>query len=312
MKLTVRNRIIVSFTVLIAILMLMATASYWRMSVIEGEADSMLTNSVPGAYYASKMQDNWARHMLDTRRLMLRIMDKDYDQELEAHREEFATLERSLDELLTLYQQASVDESERVLAEQFQQQHRRYLTAHKQLLDVLATSSLEESRKLSLGTVFPEWDKGQNLLTEIIELNKTLSDSAASEIRDSVRLLEIGMLIAVLLTIAAAITCGGLLLRAITTPINNIVRILNTLESGDLSVRLNMQRQDEFNAIEIGFNSMVGEPSARPCKWLPRSPKLPPPRANNKPPPPKRQRPPPKSERPRGKLRPPRGIWCAP
>jgi methyl-accepting chemotaxis protein WspA len=259
MKLTVRNRIIVSFTVLIAILMLMATASYWRMSAIEGEADSMLTNSVPGAYYASKMQDNWARHMLDTRRLMLRIMDKDYDQELEAHREEFATLERSLDELLTLYQQASVDESERVLAEQFQQQHRRYLTAHKQLLDVLATSSLEESRKLSLGTVFPEWDKGQNLLTEIIELNKTLSDSAASEIRDSVRLLEIGMLIAVLLTIAAAITCGGLLLRAITTPINNIVRILNTLESGDLSVRLNMQRQDEFNAIEIGFNSMVGE-----------------------------------------------------
>ena len=68
MKLTVRNRIIASFTVLIAILLLLAGASYLRMSAIEDEAENMLTESVPGAYYVSKMQEAWGQHMLDTRR----------------------------------------------------------------------------------------------------------------------------------------------------------------------------------------------------------------------------------------------------
>lgn len=116
-----------------------------------------------------------------------------------------------------------------------------------------------KARKFSAEQLFPEWEKGQQTLSNLTELNKSLADSASTEIRNAVRALEIGLLLAILLTILAAATSGWLLLQSITRPVNSIVSTLKQLESGDLSVRLDMQRQDEFHAIETGFNSMVGE-----------------------------------------------------
>lgn len=56
MNLTVRNRIIASFTVIIAILLLLASITYLRLMQVKEEADGILNESVPGAYYISKMR----------------------------------------------------------------------------------------------------------------------------------------------------------------------------------------------------------------------------------------------------------------
>ncbi|MFO6385916.1 HAMP domain-containing protein, partial [Pseudomonas aeruginosa] len=50
-----------------------------------------------------------------------------------------------------------------------------------------------------------------------------------------------------------------LLLRAITQPIQKIVRSLDLMAGGDLTARLNLGRRDEFGAIETGFNGMAEE-----------------------------------------------------
>lgn len=259
MKLTVRNRIIASFTVLIAILLLLASASYLRMSAIEDEAENMLTESVPGAYYASKMQDTWAHHMLDTRRMLLRLIDEEPDAVLKHYQEQFEQSEAQLDDLLEHYLKTAATEGEHTLVTQFRQQHKQYLKLHEQLRNTLRDAPGPQGRKFSAEQLFPEWEKGQQTLSDLTELNKSLADSASTEIRNAVRALEIGLLLAILLTILVSATSGWLLLQSITRPVNSIVSTLKQLESGDLSVRLDMQRQDEFHAIETGFNSMVGE-----------------------------------------------------
>ncbi|MGY2498344.1 hypothetical protein ACW4UO_28160, partial [Klebsiella pneumoniae] len=68
MNLTVRNRIIVSFLLIIAILVLLAGVSYMRLVKIENEANGIRSESIPGLYYPGKAQELWSRHMLDTRR----------------------------------------------------------------------------------------------------------------------------------------------------------------------------------------------------------------------------------------------------
>ena len=259
MKLTVRNRIIASFTVLIAILLLLASASYLRLAAIEDEAENMLTESVPGAYYASRMQDTWAHHMLDTRRMLLRLIDEEPDAVLKHYQEQFEQSEAQLDDLLEHYLKTAATEGEHTLVTQFRQQHKQYLKLHEQLRNTLRDAPGPQGRKFSAEQLFPEWEKGQQTLSDLTELNKSLADSASTEIRNAVRALEIGLLLAILLTILAAATSGWLLLQSITRPVNSIVSTLKQLESGDLSVRLDMQRQDEFHAIETGFNSMVGE-----------------------------------------------------
>lgn len=259
MNLTVRNRIIASFMLIIAILILLAGVSHLRLLKIEGEANGIRSESIPGVYYTSKAQGIWAGHMLDTRRLLLRFADEGAPALLDSYREQFTASEQAFDEQFGHYMNTVTDEKERALAEQFRQQQRLYLNRQGQLLDSLLTTDLRQARQFSAERVFPEWEKGRDLLGELIELNRTQADAAALEIRNAVRVLEVGMLIAILLAIFASAVCGWLLMRAITTPVERIVNTLKVLESGDLSVKLDLHRRDEFNAIELGFNSMVGE-----------------------------------------------------
>ncbi|MDN5515538.1 MAG: methyl-accepting chemotaxis protein [Pseudomonas sp.] len=259
MNLTVRNRIIVSFLLIIAILVLLAGASYMRLVKIENESNGIRNESIPGLYYPSKAQELWSHHMLDTRRLLLRTVDEDVATLLDSYRDQFAALEQALDEEFGRYQSATVDEQELALAEQFRQVQRQYLNRHGQLLDTLPSIELKQARQFSAERLFPEWEKGESLLSELIEMNRGQADSAAREIRSAVRIMEVGLLIAILLAILVSAVCGWLLMSAITTPVNRIVNTLKSLESGDLSVKLDLHRRDEFNAIELGFNSMVGE-----------------------------------------------------
>ncbi|ERH50059.1 chemotaxis protein [Ectopseudomonas chengduensis] len=259
MNLTVRNRIIVSFLLIIAILVLLAGASYARLVQIENEANGIRNESIPGLYYPSKAQELWSRHMLDTRRLLLRAVDEDVATLLNNYRDQFATLEQAINEEFGRYQSATADDQELALAEQFRQVQRQYLNRHGQLLDSLPSIELKQARQFSAERVFPDWEKGESLLSELIEMNRSQADAAAHEIRSAVRIMEAGLLIAILLAILVSAVCGWLLMNAITTPVNRIVSTLKSLESGDLSVKLDLHRRDEFNAIELGFNSMVGE-----------------------------------------------------
>ena len=259
MNLTVRNRIIVSFLLIIAILVLLAGVSYMRLVKIENEANGIRSESIPGLYYPGKAQELWSRHMLDTRRLLLRAVDEDVAILLDNYRDQFATQMQALDEEFGRYQSATADEQELALAEQFRQVQRQYLNRHEQLLDSLPSLAPKQARQFSAERVFPEWEKGESLLSELIEMNRGQADAAAREIRSAVRIMEAGLLMAILLAALVAAICGWLLMRAITQPVERIVSTLKSLESADLSVQLDLHRRDEFNAIELGFNSMVGE-----------------------------------------------------
>ncbi|HIQ42648.1 MULTISPECIES: methyl-accepting chemotaxis protein [Pseudomonas] len=259
MNLTVRNRIIGSFLLIIAILALLAGASYLRLAQIEKGTQSMLDDSVPGAYYINKTQNEWARHMLETRRTLVDLVTRSDSMVMTAHQEEFARIESSLVELLKQYQQTVRMASDRALIERFEQQAQQYLRQHAQLREMLQQATPQEASQFSIQNVFPAWDQAQQVLDELVENNRVQSDHAARSIRDEVLGLKIDLLLAVLLAIIASAVCGWLLVRAITRPVDLIVNGLKALESGDLSMKLELHRRDEFNAIELGFNSMVGE-----------------------------------------------------
>ncbi|CAE6956582.1 Methyl-accepting chemotaxis protein WspA [Ectopseudomonas oleovorans] len=259
MNLTVRNRIIGSFLLIIAILALLAGVSYMRLAQIEKGTQSMLDDSVPGAYYINKTQNEWARHMLETRRTLVDLVTRSNSTVMTAHQEEFARIESSLVELLKQYQQTVRMASDRALIERFEQQAQQYLRQHAQLREMLQQATPQEASQFSIQNVFPAWDQAQQVLDELVENNRVQSDHAARSIRDEVLGLKIDLLLAVLLAIIASAVCGWLLVRAITRPVDLIVNGLKALESGDLSMKLELHRRDEFNAIELGFNSMVGE-----------------------------------------------------
>lgn len=121
---------------------------------------------------------------------------------------------------------------------------------------MVSQGSLDQASALVRGPLASKWLEGQGQLHQLVDLNRSNAKLAVEDISSSVRALEISILIAVLLAMLIASICGFLLLRAITTPIKAIVKTLRVMGEGDLSVRLNLRRNDEFNAIELGFNEM--------------------------------------------------------
>ncbi|WP_351060047.1 methyl-accepting chemotaxis protein, partial [Psychrobacter sp. TB20-MNA-CIBAN-0197] len=87
-------------------------------------------------------------------------------------------------------------------------------------------------------------------LNDIIGENKVVADNAMANIDDAVATAKVSMVISLLVAVLVAGLCGLLLMRAIMAPMNRIVTILDIMRTGDLSSRLNLDRKDEFGAVE--------------------------------------------------------------
>lgn len=252
---SVRLRIIASFAVVIAILLLLAIVAYARLINIEEGADSVRDDAVPGLYQISRIRSVWVDHMLLTQQKLLEG-NVGIEQQSKAAGESFASAEASIDKEIALYIETIFDKNEHDLLQQFELQRKDYLTLHADLERLLAEGKLAQAVALDRDKLVDKWLEGRATLNKLVELNRSHASTAITEISSAVRALELSMLVAVLLAILVAAICGFLLLRAITQPVSKIVHSLKILGAGDLSVRLNLQRNDEFNAIEVGFNDM--------------------------------------------------------
>ena len=56
---TLRQRILASFAVIIAIMLLMIVAAYSRLVTIETAEEAVGTDSIPGVYYSSMIRSAW-------------------------------------------------------------------------------------------------------------------------------------------------------------------------------------------------------------------------------------------------------------
>ena len=123
-----------------------------------------------------------------------------------------------------------------------------------QVLDRVQNDDLPAARELLAEQLTPIWIEGRMKLNDIITENKSVSDRATAAIDESVLSAKISMGVSLIIAILAAGLCGLLLMRAIMAPMQRIVEILEVMRGGDLSKRLNLERKDEFNAVETGFN----------------------------------------------------------
>ncbi|UCO97203.1 methyl-accepting chemotaxis protein [Metapseudomonas lalkuanensis] len=255
---TVRLRIQASFAVIVAIMLLMAGMSYMQLRNIEQEGDRVLTDSVPGMYYISKIRSGWTDNLLRTQALLHRDGDSG-GIIFHTGRKDLDESNTQLDELIEAYRRTIVADADRERFKAFTDIRKAYGALQAQVLTELGEGQSDIARATFEGALVERWGEGRQHLNELIEINREMSETSITEIITSVRNAERSMLLAMMLAIAAAAVCGFLLMRAITRPVGGIVDTLRIMGGGDLSTRLDLKRQDEFNAIETGFNSMAEE-----------------------------------------------------
>ena len=253
---TLRQRILASFAVIIAIMLLMVVVSYSRLLKIEDSEASVRDDALPGVYFSSMIRSAWVDTYLQTQEMLLLKEGQGVSAEDAA---DFKVFETRLQEQLANYRGTVTSNEDKIEFAAFEQRHEEFNRIHAAVLDLHKRNQEAEAIKLFNEQLTPAWTAGRMKLNDIIRENKAVADNDMAAIDDAVVTAKISMGVSLLVAILAAGLCGLLLMRAIMAPMNRIVSILEVMRTGDLSNRLNLERKDEFGAVETGFNDMMSE-----------------------------------------------------
>ena len=253
---TLRQRILASFAVIIAIMLLMVVAAYSRLLSIETSEETVRTDSVPGVYYSSMIRSAWVDSYVLTLQLVGSASQRDLNNE---DRKLYASYEERLKHELENYRSTIFDKEDRASFDTFEQLHQQYAQVLANVIELYQNKQFAQAHAMVTEQLAPAWMAGRKQLNALIDANRIKATEATDTIAHSVMTAKASMLISLVIAVLAAALCGYLLLKAIMSPMKRIVSILEVMRSGDLSSRLNLERKDEFGAVETGFNDMMTE-----------------------------------------------------
>lgn len=256
---TLRQRILASFAVIIAIMLLMVVASYSRLVSIEASEENVRTDSLPGLYYSSMIRSDW----VDSFVLAQRLVDSSDQHALVAEDlERFKGFKERLTATKAKYQATIHESADQASFDEFGRLEATFDEALRHVLEAYRKQDHAETQRLLTDELGPAWMAGREQLNRLIERNRQVAEDATASIEAAVASAKISMMFSLLVAVIAAAICGLLLMRAIMAPMRQIVKILEIMRTGDLSTRLNLARKDEFGVVESGFNDMMTELTA--------------------------------------------------
>ena len=251
---TMRQRILASFAVIIAIMLLMIVAAYSRLVAISASEEAVGSDAIPGVYYSSMIRSAWVDSYVTSQQLVGLSKHRDI---ASADIELFKSFDERLRQHMASYQATIRTTEDQTSFDAFVDMEKRYIADIELVLEAYRQKNYAEAERLITDVLTPAWVEGRKHLNTVIERNREAADVATKDIVSAVATAKGSMIVSLILAIIAAGICGLLLMRAITTPMQGIVHALDKLRSGDLSMRLDLDRKDEFGAIETGFNEMA-------------------------------------------------------
>lgn len=256
---TLRHRILASFAVVIAIMLLMIVASYTRLVKIESDAEAVRTDSIPGMYISSMIRSAWVDSYLYTQQLI----GLSYQRELlTADEDQYTGFSERLVKQIDAYRKTIVGAQDQVNLDEFEKTRKAYDEVLSKTLEAYRQRKFTQAQDLAQQTLAPLWTTGRKQINALIEDNGKAATAASNGIAASVAQAKLTMWLSLAVAIVAAGICGLLLLGNIMAPMHKLLQVLATMRAGDFSVRVDLHRNDEFGAIETGFNDMLTELNA--------------------------------------------------
>ncbi|MDF2643841.1 MAG: methyl-accepting chemotaxis protein, partial [Pseudomonas sp.] len=242
-----------------AIMLLMVVVSYSRLLSIESSEEQVRRDALPGVYYSTLVRSAWGESYIRTLELIGEGKARPLTKQ---EKDQFAGFEDNLQAQIDGYKKSIFDTADRDGFAVFEKRREAYSRLLNEVHVAYERGDYLTARNEFYDQVNPVWTEGRRQLNEIIVANKRLADDATDNIVNAVLGAKVSMVISLLLAVAAAAACGLLLMRSIIAPMELIVRILGVMRTGDLSSRLKLDRRDEFNAVETGFNDMMADLNA--------------------------------------------------
>jgi methyl-accepting chemotaxis protein WspA len=254
MHLTIRQRILGSYALIMAIMLIMGGIVYTHLRAVTRETTNVEESSLPALYYVTQMLNAFNEDYaivqefgLDQDPAMIALLMR----EVQESRAKMLSLAKKYSATIT-------DAGEQAQYADYEQDRVPYLRIQDQVLKLaanpknghlIATTIREE--------LDPEYDKIRTLLSELVDRNKGEADTSAKMIVASVASATQAILMSFGIALLLSIACIYYLLRSITRPLDGLVTAMGRMRQGDFTQRID--RQDEFGALGQAFNGMADD-----------------------------------------------------
>lgn len=257
---TIRQRILVSFAVILALMVVMGGVAYTRLALIEQKATTIQQDAIPGLDYSAQLMTALVTGFSLTQERLLHQVHKEQakiqqvDSLLQANR-------GHLESLIKNYEATIFEAKHRDIFDAFKKLYSTYAPAQEAVLKLDAGKDSEEV-DAQLDNFHQVFEQVRVALQAVVEHNKVSANEATRQIFQAIVTANASILATVSIALLLTFACGYFLLRAITQPLGQLVRIVDVMRTGDFTQRMTLERRDEFGTLADGFNRMADELTA--------------------------------------------------
>jgi len=256
--LSVKQRIAGSFLLLIAVMSVLMLLVYRSALDNERRADHVQRYDLAGIIGVDALRKHVNDLIEETFRQVVQGHEGQTLEERQASEKRLAAVALELDQAYKNYLPTVTDPRDLKATADFKAATDAYRKTRGEigkLLEQKATAQAFDTVELRL---LPELSRARSALFIMTSVNEELVAEAIAGVNASAQSSKISAVVALAVALALSVLCGVLLYRSITRPLDATLIAMRGVASGDLTTRLDLLRADEFDAIERGFNNMVG------------------------------------------------------
>lgn len=253
------RRITLGFGVVIMIAVLLGGTALIELSTINGRADRIGDDHLPGLVLSARLAVAQATAMVSLERM---VSATTVEEMSNAERELQETM-RANDERAKAYEQTIHTERDRKLFGALSEARSEFRALRSQeLLPLLHARKLDEAREVMRTRVRPQWLQVMQHANELLDANKTWGDESQQLVKAAVNTATWGVWLGLL--VAVAVSCGVTfyITRSITQPLREAVRLVASVSTGDVTARADVRSNDELGQMVRDINTMVQNLSA--------------------------------------------------
>jgi methyl-accepting chemotaxis protein WspA len=254
-KWTIRRRLIGSFSVILALMMLMGGIAYTRLATIERASSSAARDSIPGLYLSNEIASN----LITSYALTVEQLGQGDVLGSEALVDRWQANQETLTASIAKYETTIKTSEDRALFEAFKATIPPYLSLQHEILKLNADLKYKEVNALWRDKLDPGLEKAREAIQATVNLNKANADHSVQEISEAIASAKLRMLVSFIATLLFTIVGAHYLIQGISQPLKLLNAMVDVVSVGDFSKRLTLDRHDEFHVLAAGFNRMTDE-----------------------------------------------------
>ncbi len=259
-NLTIRVKIPLGFTIVLAIVILLGGISINRLSAVNGNAEEIRDVWLPSTGAMSKLLTSIYSYRLRESRLLLVAADGGNTDKAEAEIDAgVKRIAKARSDCAPLISAATEDER---LIGQYDREWSAYGEISAKMLDLAKGHNIKDAIALFNGASRDSFDRAIKALNDDTDFNVRQGKQAADRGAGIYATTRWVIIVAIILAAVLCALLGWLLITSVSTPIQRITQAMRRLASQDFSIRIDgLGRKDEIGemaaAVQVFKDSMV-------------------------------------------------------